>query len=480
MRERALVPTLVVVTLMVSLISSLGAPLVPSLAAAHHVSLAAAQWSLTITLLVGAVATPVLGRLGDGAHRRRVLLVVISAVFAGSLLAALPFGFGALLAGRALQGLGLGLLPLTMAVAHDHLPPERSRPAVALLAVTGVAGVGLGYPVTGLIAQHGGTHGAFWFGAALSGAALALAVVVLPASTRRSAGPLDVVGAALVGVGFASLLVGLAHGSVWGWGSPRLLLLVLASVLVLAAFVRHELRTDHPLVDLRQLTHRAVLVADISGLLTGMALYLVMSLSIRLVQTPASTGYGIGASVAVGGLILVPMSVTSVLSSRLVPVLTRRVSADRLLPIGTLVLATGLGLLSVWRHSLWQVMVVLAVVGLGIGLSSSVMPALVLRAVPPSEAGSATAFNQVLRTAGYAAGSALSGTILQAHTAVGAALPSESGYRVGALVGIGLCALTVAVVVPLLPRRRRTAVVDRELGAMLADGPERVLARSRA
>src|SRR5215475_13552146 len=109
MRERALVPTLVFVGLVVSAVGSLGAPLIPTVARDTGVSGAAAQWTLTSTLLVGAVATPLLGRLGDGPHRRRVVLTVLAIVLAGSVLTVLPLGFGGLLVGRCLQGVGLGL-----------------------------------------------------------------------------------------------------------------------------------------------------------------------------------------------------------------------------------------------------------------------------------------------------------------------------------------------------------------------------------
>ena len=78
LRQRALVPVLVFIGTVVAVISSLGAPLVPTIADVDHVSLTDAQWSLTITLLVGSVATPVMGRLGDGPHRRRVVLGAIA------------------------------------------------------------------------------------------------------------------------------------------------------------------------------------------------------------------------------------------------------------------------------------------------------------------------------------------------------------------------------------------------------------------
>ena len=154
--SRTLVPTLVFLGMVVAIVSSLGAPMIPTIAAAYRVPLGDAQWSLTITLLVGALATPTMGRLGDGPHRRKVILVALAAVTAGSVLAALPLGFGMLLAGRGLQGTGMGLTPLAMAAARDALRGERARSAVALLSITTVAGVGLGYPLTGLIADRFG------------------------------------------------------------------------------------------------------------------------------------------------------------------------------------------------------------------------------------------------------------------------------------------------------------------------------------
>src|SRR4051812_3680275 len=88
--SRALVPVLIFVGTVVAVISSLGAPLIPAIAATMSTTLPTAQWALTVTLLVGAVATPVIGRLGDGPHRRTVVLVVLAVVTLGGLLAALP------------------------------------------------------------------------------------------------------------------------------------------------------------------------------------------------------------------------------------------------------------------------------------------------------------------------------------------------------------------------------------------------------
>ncbi|MGF1427128.1 MFS transporter [Kitasatospora sp. LaBMicrA B282] len=466
LRERALVPVLVFLGMVVAVISSLGAPLIPTIAGVDHVSLADAQWSLTVTMLVGAVVTPVLGRLGDGPHRRPVTLVATAVVVLGSVLAALPLGFAALVTGRALQGVGIGLSSLAIATARDSLPADRSRSAVALLSIATVAGVGLGYPLTGLIAESFGIHAAFWFGALISALALLLAALVLPGSRHRPAHPLDALGAVLLGLALAGLVLALSEGEDWGWASGRLLGVLAAAAVLLVLWVRHELRTAHPLVELRALRNRMVLTADVAGLVAGVGMYLLMSLVIRYVQTPTSAGYGLGESVVVAGLVLLPFSVVSVLSSKLVPVLVRRTSTAVVLPIGCAVSLVSVVLFLVARGQLWELLLVMAIAGLGVGCTFAVMPGLIVSSVPAHEVGSAVSFNLVLRYVGYSAGSALCGAVLQAHTAPGQLLPSDAGYRFAALISCGVW-LVVGLVTIVLPRRAAAAVepatVDEEL-----------------
>ena len=124
-RERAFVPVLVYVGTVVSIISSLGAPLIPSIARDLDASLEQRQWSLTATLLVGAVATPVVGRLGDGRHRRTVTLACLAIVAVGGASRRSAGSLPVLVAGRAMQGVGLALMPLTD--GRGARPPVRPR-----------------------------------------------------------------------------------------------------------------------------------------------------------------------------------------------------------------------------------------------------------------------------------------------------------------------------------------------------------------
>lgn len=182
--DRWRVAGLLLITLVGALVSSLGAPLMPAIAHSTQVSLATAQWTLTITVLVAVAITPVMGRLGDTRHRRIAVLVALTLVAIGSVVAALgTSNFPVLLIGRALQGAGQGLAPMTIAVASDTFSgdPDQRKRVVAILSIVNAAGVGLGYPLTGVLAQGAGISGAYWFGAAVTVAALLTALAVIPA-----------------------------------------------------------------------------------------------------------------------------------------------------------------------------------------------------------------------------------------------------------------------------------------------------------
>ena len=453
-----LVPVLVYLAMVTSVVSSLGAPLVPTIAHDTHVSLGTAQWSLTISLLMGAVATPTLGRLGDGRRRRAAVLGALTAVLLGCVLAAVPGPFWLLLVGRGLMGLGLGLVPLTMAIARDHLEGERRTRIVGLLSIAAAAGIGLGYPLTGIIAEQWSFRAGFWFGAIVVGVALVLALVTVPAVTDRPAVPLDVVGALLLGTGVAALLLAIGEAEVWS--STLVAGLIAGSAVLLAVWFWHELRTSHPLVDLRLVKDRTVLTADLTGILAGVGMYALISMIIRFAQTPRSAGYGFGASIVASGLLLLPLSVLSTASSRIAPLLGRRFGQRAVLPIGCSIFVLANLVFALDRGSYASVAVVMALGGLGVGCTFAALPGLIVASVPAHETGSAMSFNQVLRYVGYSTGSALSATVLEAHTPRGQLLPTASGYTTVAVLGIAIL-VVAGIVSAIVPGRE--VVPDEEL-----------------
>jgi len=437
-RNRARLTTLALVTTVAAVVSSLGAPLVPSIAEQYDVSVTAAQWALTATLLAGAVATPVLGRLGSGRRRRPAVLGGIAVVLLGTLLAALPLGYLALVLGRALQGVGLALVPLVLAIARDAYRGVEQTRVLALLSVTTVAGAGLGYPVTSLIAAYAGLHGAYVFGSVLVLVTLLRALRDVPADLDVAAQPVDLTGAALLTVGTLSVLLVVSQGETWGWTSAPVVVLALLGVAALVVWGWWSLRRPQPLVDLRLAARPGVVGPHLVALVLGVGMYGLLSLAVVVVRADGSAGFGLDLGVAVAGLVLVPYSVASVVGSQAARRVERRWGGRVLLPLGCSSFAASLALLA-WQHEhLWLLLVAMAVGGLGSGFSFSSLAGLIVPHVPDSETGSALALNQLLRYLGFATGSAISVVLLQVYggdgTALVAALLTLAGLCLAAAV----------------------------------------------
>lgn len=439
-RDRARLTTLALVTTVGAVVSSLGAPLVPSIALEYGVSLPAAQWALTATLLAGAVATPVLGRLGSGRWRRPAMLAGIAVVLAGTLVAALPLGYLALVAGRALQGVGLALVPIALAIARDAYAGTEQARVLALLSVTTVAGAGLGYPVTAVVAQAVGLHGAYVFGSVLVGVTLLRALRDLPADLDVDRQPVDLVGASLLTTGTLALLLAISQGSTWGWTSPATLALVACGVVVYPAWIGWTLRSAHPIVDLRLAGRPGVVGPHAVALVLGVGMYGLLSLAVVVVRADGSAGFGLGLGVAAAGLVLVPYSVASVAGSQAARAFQHRFGSRLVLPLGCSSFAASLALLA-WHHDhLWQVLLAMGVGGLGSGFSFASLPGLIVPHVPSSETGSAMAFNQLLRYLGFSAGSAASVTLVDVYGGDGGALTAALVTFAALCLTMGLAA----------------------------------------
>lgn len=459
LRLRLLGPTLVIVGSLMSVVSSLGAPLLPTIAGADHVSLSTAEWLLTITLMTGALATPLMGRLSDGPRQRDVILAALGSVVAGCVIAALSNGFAMLIVGRGLQGVGLGLLPVAMAVARRNLAPEKSRQAIATLSVTAAIGAGLGYPLTALIAETFDYRGAYWFGAITVGCAFLLAAFVLPGRAEVPTRRFDILGATLISLVVIGLSVALSEAGGWGWTSARTLGLFAGSLVLLAVWIPYELRISDPLIDLRQVKNRAVLTADTGGFLISVAMYLLLPVVVEFVQVPAAQGYGFGASLVVSGLVLVPYAATNFVASRFLGMYERRFGTRSMIPLGSLIFAFGTGFFALEHAHLWEAFVVSGIAGFGMGFTYAAMPGFIVRAVPQSETGSATGFYQVLRSIGLTLGSALSAAVLMAHTPAGSALPEVGGFRMALIIAsaLGVVTAVISFVLPGLATGRRVA-----------------------
>ena len=246
------------------------------------------SWAVTANLLAAAATTPLIGRLADLYSKRRVLLMVLTVVLAGSLLAALTSSLPLLIVARVLQGASFSLYPVGVSILREELAPDRLMRAMAVLSGTLGFGGGMGLVVTGLLMRGAaGYHRVFWLTTAFTVLVIVVVLLVIPARPRTSAGTVDWAGAVGLGVGLSAVLLAITQGSSWGWLSARTLVSAVIGVAVLGIWWWWERRSAQPLVSAAMLSRRPILLTNIATVLVGMGLYLSFLGLTDFVQAPS-------------------------------------------------------------------------------------------------------------------------------------------------------------------------------------------------
>ncbi|WP_435282851.1 MFS transporter [Streptomyces koelreuteriae] len=463
-RNRLTVPVLAFGGILMAVMQTVVVPLLPDLPRLTGASAGTVSWMVTATLLSGAVLTPVLGRAGDMYGKRRVLMAALALMTLGSVLCALTSDIGVLIAARTLSGAAAAVVPLSISILRDELPPERRGSAVAMMSSTVGIGAALGLPLAAVIVQYADWHTMFWVTSALGAAGVTLVWWAVRESPVREPGRFDVPGALGLAVGLVCLLLGVSQGGQWGWGGPRVVGLFLAAAVVLALWWWQQLRAEQPLVDLRLVARPRVGLSHVAALLAGFAFYANTLVTAQLVQAPEATGYGLGLSIVATGLCLLPSGVVMLLLS---PV-SARISAARgprvTLALGAAVIAAGYAVRIADSRDLWMIIAGATVVATGTTLAYSALPTLILRAVPAGQTASANGVNVLMRTIGQACSSAAVAAVLVHHTSLvgGAPVPTLHGYLLAFAMAGAVAVLAVAAAL----------CIPGDSGAEAPDGPE--------
>ncbi|MFE2812097.1 MFS transporter [Streptomyces nigra] len=451
----AVVPVLAFAGIVVAVMQTLLVPVIKDLPQLLDTTPSNATWVLTSTLLSGAVATPIMGRLGDLFGKRRMLIASLTVMVAGALLSAVTSALLPMIVGRTLQGFAMGAIPLGIGLMRDMLPRERLGSAMALMSSSIGVGGGLALPAAALVAQHANWHALFYGAAALGVLSIALTLLVVPESEVRAEGTFDLPGALGLSAGLVLFLLPITKGSDWGWSSGMTLGLFGAAAAVLLLWGVYELRTKAPLVDLRTTARPAVLFTNLASIMVGVSFYVVSLVLPQLLQLPESTGYGLGQSMVVAGLLVAPLGLTMMVTAPVYARLSARYGPKTTLILGMLIIAIGYGAGLGLMSAAWQSLVISVVLGAGIGLAYSSLPALIVGAVPASETGAANGLNTLMRSIGTSVSSAVIGMVLAntANDVGGVAVPTMHGFRLSFLIATGAVVLGLAFAL-LLPRQR--------------------------
>ena len=453
-----------------ALVQSLVAPLLPTIEVQLQTDATTVTWVLTAYLGGAAVATPVVGRLGDVVGKKRALVAVLGCFTLGCLIAALATSIGVLIAARALQGVGGALFPLAFGIIRDEFPPERVSGAIGTISSLLAIGSGTALVVGGPLLDHFGYAAVFWLPVAATALSTALVAIVVPESPLRAPGLPSVLPAVLLSTWLLALLLVISEGRRWGWLSGPSVGLSAVAGLVAVAWWAAEQRARRPVIDPQLLRLRAVWATTIVGTLVGATVYGTFVVLPRFLQTPASSGYGLGLTLTTAGFLLLPQTAGFALGGSLPRALGRWLEPRGLLVLAGTLSALGYGSLALTHSTAWQVGLAISIGGVGNGIAFAVLPAVVVGAVPAHQTGVAAGMNANVRLVGGAVGGQVAGVLVAAAgTTLGS--PAERGFT-DAFVFLAVTAVlsAVAAALTLGGLRGKPPHPERPLGTLAEAG----------
>lgn len=429
-----------------------------------HAGLSGLEWTVNAYTLTFAVLLLSAAALGERFGRRRVFLAGVATFTLASAAAALAPSVGALVAARAVQGLGGAMImPLSLTLLSEAVPPERQNVALGVWGAIGGVAVAVGPLVGGAVTTGWAWQYIFWLNVPIGLVLLPLARWRL-AESRGTRRPLDVPGVLLGSAGLFGVVYGLVQGNSRGWSSTPVVAAFAAGAGGLLAFVLWELRSPHPMLPLRLFARRGFAAVNVVAMLFSFGMFgsvFFLSQFLQTVQgyTPLQAGLRV---LPWTGLIMV-----------LAPIVGRL--ADRW--GGRVLVVTGLALQSaglLWLAALLtpgtpyaDMVPAFVLAGTGMALFFVPLASLVLGSVPHALEGVASGTNSAFRELGGVLGISVLGAVFSASGGYRSAQDYVSGLTPAITVGGVAVALgvLVALVLPAARRARRTAPVRRGTGA---------------
>lgn len=380
----------------------------PSIAGDFQASLAEVEWALIGYTLALTGLVPVFGRVSDVLGRKRLFILGVLVFGLASLMAALATSIFWLIGARVIQAVGGGLITTnSLAIITDVFPAGRRGAAMGVQAIVMSGGAAVGPTLGGFLVTHFGWPSVFLINVPIGFLAAGVAAAVLPAlKTHRTQEPLDWPGAILLMGGLGALLLGVTKGPDRYWGYPTVVALFVGGGAMLAIFILQERRTVSPLVDLSLFRIREFAAGQTAGLFATTAMATVMLLFPFYWQS--LRGY----SAQTAGLLMLPLPATLMVIAPLSGRLSDAIGARGIATAGLGVIMTGLLLISGIAAAMpvWEVVLRLTVLGIGLGMFMAPNNNAVMSSVPPYRRGIASGLLGMFRFTGQSLGISFAGT----------------------------------------------------------------------
>lgn len=415
-------PTMVLVVLasiaiMVMYVEAMAFPSLEKVMASYNLHYPAdgplASWIITIYLVVGAIAIPVFGKLGDIYGKKKMLTIAmliysVAVTFTG-FSRDISSSFYVLLGFRAVQGMGMCMFPLAFSIIRDEFPVERIAVAQGVVSAMFGVGTAVGFVIGGFVIDKLGWQWTYHTVVPFVLIATAFVAFKIKESPVRMKAKVDYVGAAFLGIALLSFLVAVTEGGHRGWTSPIILFLFAASAVSISLFSYVQVTAKYPLIRPSLLRNRDIALINIVAFMIGFGMFGGQSVIALLAE------FKFGLSPLNVGFLLLPASLVSLVMGPTVGLLVKKhgpkwpILAGMVIPI--------LGFTYLYYNHASKTDVTIGVTIMSGGLSFAMVGSInmLIISTPQIETAISSAMNMIIRTVGGVVGPAVATVILAAN-----------------------------------------------------------------
>ncbi|MBI5088312.1 MAG: MFS transporter [Actinobacteria bacterium] len=391
------------------------------------------------TVALAALVLP-FGALGDRFGRRTLLLIGTVVFGIAALLAAASQTAGALIACRALMGVGAAMImPGTLSTITAAFPASRRAKAVSVWAGVASSGAILGLLTCGTILEWWSWRATFVATGVLAGAAFVTGWLLSPNTADPDEAVIDLPGYLLSALGVGALIFGIIDGAEAGWTTRNAVAGLAVAAASLLAFVMWELRTPRPMLDVRLFALRGFSTGTLALTVQFLCLFGFFLVGLQFLQLM------LGYSALVSAVCLLPLGAVVMPLSRVAPHVVDRLGQRHVMTAGLTLLGAGLVVMSQLSadSSYWHFLGGLLVFGLGMAFTSTPATTAIVSSLPRAKQGVGSAMNDVSRELGSALGIAILGSLFNSAysgevSAATKGLPPEAAHAVEESAGAGL------------------------------------------
>lgn len=443
-------------------------PAIPDLISDFKISYSTSSWILSVYLLVGAVMTPISGKLSDIYGKKKMLLIIMIIYTAGVAAGGFVTNIYLMLLVRGIQGLGISMFPIAFGIVREQFPREKIAIGQGIITSMFATGAVIGLVAGGNIIEQFGWRATFF---SIVPIAVSLVIIISKhihteqiqgsendESNRKVA--IDVKGAVALAVAVTSFLLALTYLETGDAGSMQIPLFLTAGILSVSAFIFVEKRVKSPLVDFRLMLHRTILPANIMIMIVGFSTFMVFQTIPVLVRSPEPLGFGESAVNTAN--VQLPFALVLLVFGPTSGLIIARLGSLKPIIAGSIITTAGFFSLVAFHSTEFAVSSNLSVIATGLSLTSVGVMNVIILSTPKEFSGITFGMSSLIRIMGSSIGPALAGMYMQTNQStlkvdgVVGSFPSAESYTLIFLTA-AICSLA-SIALAVLLRSKASAL----------------------